>query len=189
MSRGGTFLGAGTNCAADNQVGACCLPDDSCEQFTRCECLRRDGTFKGPGVSCEDVECITDSRGCFESFGAFLCCLVYGLLLLLIAAFIVQVVAAFCPFPPITTLILTAAATLAAILIVLALLKLCSWSYCRILRALIWTFEWTAIACLIAFFFCMNAVLLIVAFAFGALAGLLFLIKPSCGWPKLLRLP
>ena len=69
------------------------------------------------------------------------------------------------------------------------LLLLCSWSSCRIWRALIWIFEWTAIACLIAFFFCMNAVLLIVAFGFGVLAGLLFLIRPACGWPKLLRLP
>lgn len=189
LSRGGTFLGVGTSCAADNQVGACCLPDDSCEEITRCECLNRDGTFKGAGVSCDDVECITDGGSCFDSFGAFLCCLLYGLLLILIAAFIGQVVAAFCPFPPNTTLILTALATLAAILIVLALLKLCSWSFCRILRALIWIFEWTAIACLIAFFFCLNPVLLIVAFGFGVLAGLLLLIRPSCGWPKLLRLP
>jgi hypothetical protein len=189
LSRGGTFLGVGTSCAADNQVGACCLPDDSCEELARCACLRRGGTFRGVGVSCDEVECISDGGSCFDSLGAFLCCLLQGLLLILILAFIGQVVAAFCFFPPNTTLILTAAATLGAILLLLLLLRLCSWSFCRALRALIWTFEWTAIACLVAFFFCMNAVLLIVAFGFGALAGLLFLIRPSCGWPKLLRLP
>lgn len=185
----GRYLGDGTSCAVDNQVGACCLPDDSCEELTRCECLDRGGTFKGVGVRCDEIECITDNGSCFDSIGAFICCLLYGFLLILIAAFIGQVVAAFCPFPPNTTLILTAAATLGAILLLLLLLLLCSWSSCRIWRALIWIFEWTAIACLIAFFFCMNAVLLIVAFGFGVLAGLLFLIRRNCGWPKLLRLP
>jgi hypothetical protein len=189
LARGGDFLGIGSNCVGDNPVGACCLPDDSCEALTRCACDDRDGSFKGAGTSCAQVDCITDGDSCFSSIGAFICCLLRGLLWVLIVAFIGQVVAAFCPFPPNTTLIATAAGTLLAILLLLGLLLLCSWSFCRILRALIWIFEWTAIACLVAFFFCLNAALLLVAFGFGVLAGLLLLVKPSCGWPKLLRWP
>ena len=191
LSKNGTFMGSGTACASINQVGACCLPDDSCEEITQCECLRSDGSYKGIGVSCDDVECVEGGFGnCFESTGLFFCCILYGLLLAAISAFIVLIVAAFCPSPPNTTLVVAAGATLAGIALILTLLAaLCSWSFCRVLRAAIWIFEWTAIACLVAYFFCMSGALLIAALVLGVIAGLLFLIKPSCGWPKLLQLP
>ena len=137
-----------------------------------------------------------DNSSCFDSLssfisclGNFICAILYILLLLGIIAFITQVILAFCPFPPNVTLIYTAGITLAAILVLMLLLVLCSWSWCRFLRALVWIFEWTAIFCLVFFFICLNAAILIAAFSFGLVAGLLFLINPSCGWPNLLELP
>lgn len=189
LSRDGEFLGIGSNCANDNPEGACCLPDDSCKTSSRCTCEDQGGRFRGAGSACDEVECVPDGNSCFSSISAFFCCILSTLLFLLFLAFIAQVVLAFCPFPPNTTLIVSAGVTLAAILLLLILLAVCSWSFCRILRALIWLFEWTAIAAVVAFFVCTNAVLLLVAFGFGVLAGLLLLIRPSCGWPKLLRLP
>lgn len=38
-------------------TGACCLPDDSCEEITEDECRARDGDYKGDGTSCADVDC------------------------------------------------------------------------------------------------------------------------------------
>ena len=144
----------------------------------------------------EDEDTEDDSSSCFDSFssfisclGIFICAIIYILLLLTIIAFITQVILAFCPFPPNVTFISTAGITLAAILVLMLLLVLCSWSWCRFLRALVWIFEWTAIFCLVFFFICLNAAILIAAFSFGLVAGLLFLINPSCGWPNLLELP
>lgn len=39
-------------------VGACCLPDGSCDSLDEAECLRRDGLFYGPGTDCADIRCL-----------------------------------------------------------------------------------------------------------------------------------
>ncbi len=120
---------------------------------------------------------------------SIICCILYGLLIAAIIAFITQIIIALCPIVPNYTLLTTALLTFAAIIVLLFLLKLCSWSNCRIWRAIIWILEWAAIICFIFFFICMNGTLLIATFIFGLIAGLIFLANRNCGWPRLFSLP
>jgi len=41
----------------DGVLGACCLPDGSCESLDETECQRRDGLFYGPGTACSEIRC------------------------------------------------------------------------------------------------------------------------------------
>ncbi len=63
---GGEYLGAGTSCAFDSCLGACCLESGTCIEATDENCIiNLDGTFMGNGVSCGTTPC----RGgcCFDS--------------------------------------------------------------------------------------------------------------------------
>jgi hypothetical protein len=59
-------------CHCDDDEGACCLPDGSCEQRTRSSCLAAGGEFAGAGIDCEDVICPDDGpctdEGCPNGF-------------------------------------------------------------------------------------------------------------------------
>jgi len=52
----GNWLGEDTQCT-DCIIGACCLPDQSCQELPDTQCTAIGATFQGQGVSCDDVEC------------------------------------------------------------------------------------------------------------------------------------
>ncbi len=45
-------------------VGACCLPDASCERITEADCLGQGGLYQGDGVFCFDVVCPDPTGAC-----------------------------------------------------------------------------------------------------------------------------
>ncbi|MCA9243059.1 MAG: hypothetical protein KDA32_03825 [Phycisphaerales bacterium] len=48
-------------------IGACCLPDGSCEPSTPTDCGSNGGTYQGDGVLCQSVQCEPqDGACCFE---------------------------------------------------------------------------------------------------------------------------
>ena len=54
-------------------VGACCLPDGSCELDAQENCVARGGAFQGDGTVCENVGCeIPPQACCFEATGGCL---------------------------------------------------------------------------------------------------------------------
>lgn len=68
LGAGGDPQGAGSECESTNcfPIGACCMPDGTCEPDRSPEdCEAQGGTFQGDGVLCSDIECP-------EPFGA--CC-------------------------------------------------------------------------------------------------------------------
>jgi hypothetical protein len=141
-------------------------------------------------------EACDESTSCFDSVAAFINCLItllcgllYAGLLVGIVVFIIQIILALCPFPTNFTLLATAGLTFVAIIVIMLLLVLCSWSWCRFWRAIILIFEWTAIFCLIFTLICWNAPIFVATYSFGLLAGLTLLAKQSCGWPNLLEWP
>ena len=38
-------------------LGACCLPDGSCDSLSEADCLQRDGLYYGPGTDCAEIRC------------------------------------------------------------------------------------------------------------------------------------
>jgi hypothetical protein len=62
----------GADCASPidcgDLVGACCLPDDSCEILTEADCTTQSGGYAGDGVACDAVSCPLPPTGaCCES--------------------------------------------------------------------------------------------------------------------------
>lgn len=59
LAGGGTYGGDDTACEADLcEVGACCLPDDSCQDVTLLACNGiTDGAYQGPGTACNAGQC------------------------------------------------------------------------------------------------------------------------------------
>ncbi len=58
----GWYYGDGTDCGeidceAPVDVGACCLPDESCSILTAVECAAHGGTYKGDSLLCSEVTC------------------------------------------------------------------------------------------------------------------------------------
>ena len=53
---------------------ACCLPDGTCADLTRAECLAQGGTPQGCGTKCADVECGADCPGSCGSCPDVLTC-------------------------------------------------------------------------------------------------------------------
>ena len=60
LAQAGRFLGYGSACepgVCDLPSGACCLPDDQCEQRTRLDCESADGTYYGDDHPCATYLC------------------------------------------------------------------------------------------------------------------------------------
>lgn len=60
MGLGGVFQGDGTDCVPDPclEVGACCLPDGTCqEDITETTCDNAGGIYQGSGVTCASSSC------------------------------------------------------------------------------------------------------------------------------------
>jgi hypothetical protein len=56
---------ASARIAAGGDVGACCLPDGSCDELTPEQCEAENGIFQGFDVPCEDVDCDLLGACCF----------------------------------------------------------------------------------------------------------------------------
>lgn len=73
LSAGGIPGGAGTSCATFVcfPVGACCLPDGSCQDATTPEdCDALGGTFQGDATECANIDCpVPDGACCFSTGG------------------------------------------------------------------------------------------------------------------------
>ncbi|MFQ5412803.1 MAG: hypothetical protein ACE5EC_10925, partial [Phycisphaerae bacterium] len=71
---GGTFQGAGTDCATTTctvlPTGACCLPDGSCAIESKVSCGNQNGEYKGDGKPCSAVQCEQPKAACCFADGA-----------------------------------------------------------------------------------------------------------------------
>ncbi len=60
----GVYMGNGTQCSAiDCSLGACCLPDGSCDDMIELECDRAAGLFRGSGSECATTFDCPEPRG------------------------------------------------------------------------------------------------------------------------------
>jgi len=67
---GGTFSGEGSACLTVDCTGACCLPDETCDDtLTKIECEDLGGTFKGNGLACAEVACGLRGACCLQESG------------------------------------------------------------------------------------------------------------------------
>jgi spore coat protein A len=72
---GGTFQGAGTNCATANcpqPTGACCLGDESCLVLTIADCASMTGTYQGHSTTCSPNPCTVPTGACCLADGSCL---------------------------------------------------------------------------------------------------------------------
>jgi len=69
LAGGGTYGGDGSECEVGLcELGACCFPDDSCQDVTFLACNQTaDGVYQGAGTSCNNGQCPT---GCDEGIVA-----------------------------------------------------------------------------------------------------------------------
>lgn len=51
-------------------TGACCKPDDECEEISEAECDEMGGNYLGDDVDCEGVDCAPEPGCCFAPFFA-----------------------------------------------------------------------------------------------------------------------